>query len=96
MHGGKSPGAPMGNSHALKHGRFTAEAVAERREFAALLREMKGLVERWTATNERGGPFRYQVRPVNVKPTYEATPLEVSNSAQFSPWNGRSIALGHR
>ena len=45
MHGGASPGAPKGNNHAFKHGRFTAEAIAERREFAALVREMKGLIE---------------------------------------------------
>ena len=45
MHGGKAPGAPKGNSHALKHGRYTAEAIAERRELMALLRDMKGLVE---------------------------------------------------
>jgi hypothetical protein len=45
MHGGTSPGAPKGNNHAFKHGRFTAEAIAERREFAALVREMKGLIE---------------------------------------------------
>jgi hypothetical protein len=32
-------------NHALEHGRYTAEAVAERRELAALLREMKRLVE---------------------------------------------------
>jgi hypothetical protein len=42
--GGTSPGAPKGNSHALKHGRFTAEAIAQRREFAALAREMPALV----------------------------------------------------
>jgi hypothetical protein len=29
----------------VKHGRYTAEAVAERRVFAALLRDMKSLVE---------------------------------------------------
>ncbi len=45
MHGGKAPGAPKGNSHALKHGRYTAEAIAGRRELMALLRDMKGLVE---------------------------------------------------
>jgi hypothetical protein len=45
MHGGASPGAPKGNSHAFKHGRFTAEAIEERREFATLLREMQGLVD---------------------------------------------------
>jgi hypothetical protein len=45
MHGGKAPGAPKGNSHALRHGRYSAEVIAERRAFAALLRDMKGLVE---------------------------------------------------
>jgi hypothetical protein len=45
MHGGASPGAPKGNSHAFKH-RFTAETIAERREFATLVREMQGLVEK--------------------------------------------------
>jgi hypothetical protein len=45
MHGGKAPGAPKGNSNALKHGRYTAEAIAERRELMALLRGMKGLAE---------------------------------------------------
>ena len=45
MHGGKAPGAAKGNRNALKHGRYTAEAIAERRELMALLRDMKGLVE---------------------------------------------------
>ena len=45
MHGGKSPGAPKGNDHAVKHGRYTGKAIAERREFAALLRSMKGLLD---------------------------------------------------
>ena len=45
MHGGKAPGAPKGNRHAFRHGRYTAEAVAEQRAFAALLRDMKGLLE---------------------------------------------------
>lgn len=45
MHGGRAPGAAKGNSHALKHGRYTAEAIAERQELLALLRDMKGLVE---------------------------------------------------
>jgi hypothetical protein len=43
MHGGKALGAPKGNSRALKHGRYSAEAIAERRELGALLRDMKGL-----------------------------------------------------
>jgi hypothetical protein len=44
MHGGRAPGAPNGNSHALKHGRYTVEAIAARRSIAALLRDAKGLV----------------------------------------------------
>jgi hypothetical protein len=45
MHGGKAPGAPKGNSHALRHGRYSAEAIAERRELRGLLRDMKALAE---------------------------------------------------
>jgi hypothetical protein len=43
MHGGLSPGAPKGNKNALKHGRYTAEAVASRREVAALINAMRAL-----------------------------------------------------
>ena len=43
MHGGKAKGAPKGNSHAFKHGRYTAEAIAERRELMVLVRDMKDL-----------------------------------------------------
>jgi hypothetical protein len=35
-----------GNRHAFKHGHYTAEATAERQQFAALLRDMKGLIEK--------------------------------------------------
>jgi hypothetical protein len=45
MHGGKSPGAPIGNANARKHGRYSAKAIAERRQLAALIRSMRGLVE---------------------------------------------------
>ena len=45
MHGGKSPGAPIGNTNARKHGCYNAEAIAERRRVAALIRAMRGLVE---------------------------------------------------
>ena len=45
MHGGKAKGAPKGNSHALKHGRYTADHIAERRHSADLLREMKGFID---------------------------------------------------
>jgi hypothetical protein len=43
MHGGTNPGAPKGNKHAFKHGRYTAEAIASRREVAELLRAMRSL-----------------------------------------------------
>jgi hypothetical protein len=43
MHGGMSPGAPKGNKNSLKHGRYTAEAIASRRAVAALIRSMKRL-----------------------------------------------------
>jgi hypothetical protein len=43
LHGGLSPGAPKGNRNALKHGRYTAEALASRREVAALIRTMRAL-----------------------------------------------------
>jgi hypothetical protein len=38
-------GAPKGNKNNLKHGRYTAEAIAHRRMVGALLREIKGLVD---------------------------------------------------
>ena len=44
MHGGTSPGAPRGNTNAYKHGIYTAEAIARRRELAALVRSMRRLV----------------------------------------------------
>jgi hypothetical protein len=45
MHGGTAQGAPKGNRNALKHGRYGAEAIADRRELASLLRAMKDLIE---------------------------------------------------
>jgi hypothetical protein len=39
MHGSaEGSGAPEGNRNALKHGRYTAEAIARRRKVTALLR----------------------------------------------------------
>jgi uncharacterized protein YjcR len=45
MHGGLSPGAPKGNKNALKHGRYSAAALAERKRITALLRSMKALAK---------------------------------------------------
>jgi hypothetical protein len=44
MHGGSSPGAPVGNKNALKHGLYTAEAIARRRSLAELIRAARQLV----------------------------------------------------
>jgi hypothetical protein len=42
MHGGApGSGAPRGNRNALKHGRYTAEAIAEMREVRRLIRETR-------------------------------------------------------
>ncbi len=40
MHGGLSTGAPKGNKNALKHGYYTAEAIAGRQALRELLRQM--------------------------------------------------------
>ena len=45
MHGGASgSGAPRGNKNAHKHGRYTREAIEERRELQALLRQSRVLI----------------------------------------------------
>ncbi len=42
MHGGASPGAPKGRANGnYRTGRWTAEAIARRRELAALIRECR-------------------------------------------------------
>jgi glucans biosynthesis protein len=45
LHGGKSTGPPKGNKNALKHGRYTAQAIARRRELRALLQSIKDLTD---------------------------------------------------
>ena len=42
--GGMSPGAPKGNKNALKHGLYTAEAIARHRQISGLMRAMKSSV----------------------------------------------------
>ena len=44
MHGGSSPGAPLGNRHNWRHGRYSREAIERRREVAELVREMRSLI----------------------------------------------------
>jgi uncharacterized protein YjcR len=46
MHGGApGSGAPIGNQNALKHGLYTANAIAARRAIRALLRESRELMQ---------------------------------------------------
>jgi hypothetical protein len=52
LHGGaEGSGAPEGNRNALKHGRYTAEAIACRRMVAALLRACRDQI----GVQERSG-----------------------------------------
>jgi glucans biosynthesis protein len=45
MHGGApGSGAPYGNQNALKHGRYTREAIAQRRKRRRQFRELKRLI----------------------------------------------------
>jgi glucans biosynthesis protein len=45
MHGGAAgSGAPRGNRNAFKHGLYTREAIAERRQVRDLLRQSRKLL----------------------------------------------------
>jgi hypothetical protein len=46
-----SPGAPKGNRNAFKHGRYTAEAIANRREITTPLRTMRALARETMVMN---------------------------------------------
>jgi uncharacterized protein YjcR len=47
MHGGAAgSGAPKGNTNALKHGRHTREAIAERRQLSELLQQTHALLSK--------------------------------------------------
>ena len=46
MHGGApGSGAPRGNKNALKHGRYTREAIEERRSLQGLIRQSRKLLQ---------------------------------------------------
>jgi hypothetical protein len=46
MHGGApGSGAPRGNKNALKHGLHTRQAIEERRQLQALMRQSRRLVQ---------------------------------------------------
>ncbi len=46
MHGGaEGSGAPKGNKNALKHGLYTAEAIAERKQLNRMLKDYRSTLE---------------------------------------------------
>jgi len=48
MHGGApGSGAPPGNQNALKHGLYTREAFAERRQLSELMRQSRQLIAKF-------------------------------------------------
>jgi len=47
IHGGAAgSGAPVGNKNALQHGRYTAEALANRRLLSDLIRQSRDVIAR--------------------------------------------------
>jgi glucans biosynthesis protein len=47
MHGGADgSGAPRGNKNAIKHGLYTREAIAQRRQLAELMRQSRKLLSK--------------------------------------------------
>jgi glucans biosynthesis protein len=47
MHGGADgSGAPRGNKNAVKHGLYTREAMAQRRQLAELMRQSRELLSK--------------------------------------------------
>ena len=50
IHGGKSTGAPKHNKNALKHGRYTAEALERNSNLRMFLKQSKELIGRITGS----------------------------------------------
>jgi hypothetical protein len=80
MHGGAAgSGAPVGNKNAVRHGHYIAEAIAERRALAALIRSSRATLADW-AIRSHGfseadiGVVRDNARQLRFKP--ESTGFE--------------------
>jgi hypothetical protein len=78
MHGGTDGiGAPPGNQNALRHGRYTAEAIAQRREVAALLRACREQLGAQQRSGGAGAPQTSQRAPQPQRSAFHAqAPLE--------------------
>ena len=80
MHGGRSPGAPKGNQHAFKHGRYGAEAIARRRYIGRLLRNMRVLTA--TLDGRVGGGSAKSAEQPHAKDEAAARQRPAPNSAE--------------
>src|ERR1700736_5679609 len=70
MQGGTSPGAPMGNKNAFKHGRYTADAIAFRRFMAELIRNARQVCTGGTGHASVRQGFEFcRVGPGNFTPS---------------------------
>ena len=45
IHGGKSPGAPIGNQHEFKSGYYTKESKADRKHLRIVMKQANKLIE---------------------------------------------------
>jgi hypothetical protein len=52
LHGGRSAGAPLGNSHARKHGCYTAKAIANRKYVRQLVKKMRDTMAALSRTDQ--------------------------------------------
>jgi len=90
MHGGaeQSCGQP-GNRNALKHGRYTVEAVARRREVAALLRACR---DHWPTCADSTGTAGF----VYMRPGWAADAVPKAAGAVMldrQEWTGKSTVI---
>jgi hypothetical protein len=53
MHGGRNPGAPVGNTYTLVHGRYSAAAQAAKHEATAAARAARASVAEVVAQTEK-------------------------------------------
>jgi hypothetical protein len=92
---------PKGNKNAFKHGRYTAEAVASRREVAALIRAMRAFAcPRWEVEGAlnlgRGSPQHLRLtRPRNSE-SETGSPASHARESLASPAPGRHRPAGQR
>ena len=58
LHGGRSPGAPVGNKNALRHGRYASAAIVERKSVRSVI---KGLLATISAISKVAEKHRKKI-----------------------------------